>query len=744
MTMLKAAERRLLAVMLLPALLLALWIVLAAVLVTATLDAPQRAALRALVEPNGVFLFLAWLIAALPLGWFARRWYLRHDVAAERLLEAAQALVAAGDAQHEPTQDMPQRAASSPALAEIARLIERLHAEQRRLRTQIAHEVAAASRGIDAERSRLAALMSELAQAVVVCNRDGVVLLYNGRARLVFRTLSRSPELTGGAELVGLGRSIYDVFDRALVQHALERIDAQIARGRADPGAQFVTSAPGAQLLRVQTVPVREKGSAASAQQQRGVAPAIDGFVLMIENVTREFEHETQRDRLLLALTEGSRASLANMQAASEMLDFPDLDAPMRERFLRVIRDEIGSMGGRIRSLSDATLRHATTRWPLEDMRGADLVAAAAQRIGALLGQPVALLDVDAQLWLKVDSYSMLLALEYLASRLIDEFDVRAMQLRLGTAAGRAQLDLIWRGHALNTETVMGWQMDAMRIGAQTRSPLSVRDVLERHDAECWFERDRPRELAFFRVLLPLAEARDESAHAGLSADDSRPEFYDFNLFASTGGGQARELAERPLAGLSYTVFDTETTGLNPTQGDEIIQIGAVRIVNGRLLANDCFEQLIDPRRDIPGASIAVHGITPEMVAGKPTIDAVLPAFHRFAQGSVLVAHNAAFDLRFLQLKQQQAGVRFDAQPVLDTLLLSALAQPQQESHALEAIAVRFGIAPPTRRHDALGDAIVTAQVLLRLIALLQERGIVTLGQALDAAKTTWYARLEY
>ncbi|MGZ5130862.1 MAG: 3'-5' exonuclease, partial [Caldimonas sp.] len=155
-----------------------------------------------------------------------------------------------------------------------------------------------------------------------------------------------------------------------------------------------------------------------------------------------------------------------------------------------------------------------------------------------------------------------------------------------------------------------------------------------------------------------------------------------------------------------------------------------------------CFEQLVDPQRPLASASALIHGIPPEALAGQPTILEVLPVFHAFAIDTVLVAHNAAFDMRFLQLKEAATGLRFD-QPVLDTLLLSAWVQPNQVSHGLEAIAERLGVAV-TGRHTAIGDARVTAEVFLKLIPLLQARGVVTLGQARSAALQTYQARLRY
>jgi DNA polymerase-3 subunit epsilon len=724
-------DKRELAVMLAPAALLAvIGLGLGAVL-AATLTPAERSALGTMLVPRATLLLLGWVVLAIALGALARRAYAIWVIAPARLAEAAHALAAGGS---EPETLLPAAEVACGAGARaLSGVVGQLARQRDGLRTDIDAKVQEAAHGIEQERSRLAALMSELTQSVVVCNLDGRILLYNARARLQFRALSPAPALAAGTELIGLGRSIYAVFDRQLVAHALESIQQRLLRGAAQASAQFVTSSRAGQLLRVQMAPVRDPSAGP------GDVAQLSGFVLMLNNITREFEEDSERDRLLHGLTEGSRSSLGNLQAAVDMLELPDLDAAMRERFLRVVRDEVGAMTTRLNALAASASQGLKTRWPLEEMLGSDLVQAALHRIEALPGVRAAAIDVDPGLWLRVDSYALIQALASLAARLADEFSIQRVQLRLQREGERAHLDLIWTGTAISTETAMSWESSPMTAG-QEASPLSVRDVVERHGGEFWFQRERTRHEAYFRFLLPLAQSQEPLAAAAVLHSDSRPEYYDFDLFQP--GAQARELDERRLVDLAYTVFDTETTGIEPSQGDEIIQIGAARIVNGRLLRQESFEQLVDPGRSIPAAGIAIHGITPAMLAGQPAIGRVLAAFHDFASDTVLVAHNAAFDMRFLQLKEASTGVRFE-QPVLDTLLLSAVVSPHQASHELEAIAERFGI-PVLGRHTALGDAIVTAEVFLQLIPLLANKGIHTLRQAREAAQQTWYARLKY
>ena len=704
---------------------LAAWMGFTVLLVASTLEPAQRESLQAVLGPRLPLLGLSWLLVLVALVPGLVALNRRYASAPARLLEQTRVLLAATEAQ----QITPQGTAETLALGAA---INALAAQRDHCRADVAQQIALANHSVQQEKNRLAALMAELTQSVVVCNLDGRILLYNSRARLQFRALSNAPALADGAEMIGIGRSIYAVFDRQLVAHALESVNQRLARGAASPSGQFVTTTRSGQLLRVQMAPVRA-GEGADASNE------LSGFVLMLDNVTRAFEEESLRDQLLHGLTERSRSSLANMQAAIEMLALPDLDPVMRERFLAVVHDEVHEMSLRVADLAQRSAKGLKTRWPLEEMQGADFLLAAQRRIEALGQVTAAVEEVDPSVWLRVDSFSLIQALTYLAARLVEEFSVRTLRLRLQTVQGRAQLDLIWSGQAISTETVMTWEMDAMRVGAES-TPLTVRDVVERHGGEMWFERERVRHEAFFRFILPLASAQEQLEAAQIMHNDSRPEYYDFDLFQVSD--ESSVLDDRPLASLSYTVFDTETTGLNPTGGDQIIQIGAVRMVNAKLLRQESFEQLVDPERLIPAASIPIHGITQAMVRGQPRIGEVLPAFHVFAQDTVLVAHNAAFDMRFLQLQEANTGLVFH-QPVLDTLLLSAVVHPNQTSHRLEAIAERFNITV-LGRHTALGDAMVTAEVWLRLMPLLAEMGIHTLRQAREAAQKTYYARLKY
>jgi DNA polymerase-3 subunit epsilon len=210
-----------------------------------------------------------------------------------------------------------------------------------------------------------------------------------------------------------------------------------------------------------------------------------------------------------------------------------------------------------------------------------------------------------------------------------------------------------------------------------------------------------------------------------LDPEAERPPTYDFDLLDRSAPAN---IAETPLRDLCFVVFDSETTGLDP-QRDHVVQIGAVRVVNGRIVPGERFETLVDPGRPIPAVSTRVHGIDDAMVAGAPDVRAACRDFHGFAEGAVIVAHNAPFDMAFLHRAAKAGAPRFD-HAVLDTVHMSAVVFGGSSAHTLDALCDRLGITiPADRRHTAMGDAEATARVLTALIPVLEEKGIRTLGQ---------------
>jgi DNA polymerase-3 subunit epsilon len=529
-----------------------------------------------------------------------------------------------------------------------------------------------------------------------------------------------------GQSPVGLGRSVFAFLDRDQVVHAIDKIQYALDRERDAPVTFFLATSVSGGLVRVRLAPF--------LSSERLVA----GLVLTLEDVTAAFGREAQRRSVLQALATGARQSSANVRAAAENLaGFPDMDDSQRARFTEIVAAESRGLSDTIDAALLAYAEALKSGLSLEDMRVADLLDVVRRRLDALPGVELAPNAGEETLWVRVDSFALTQAFAFLAARLQQQRGLRELALRAQASGGFAAIDLAWRGEPVAGDALGHWETEPLQLGAQ-QAPLSIHHVLEQHGGEVWHQANAAGELSWFRFLVPLTEPVAPKRRR--SPREGRPEYYDFDLFHQSGATHA--LMGRGLSQLSYTVFDTETTGVEPSAGDKIISIGAVRIVNGRLLKSEVYEQLVDPQRTVPRESVRIHGIESRALAGQPVLREILPGFHRFCEDTVLVAHNAAFDMRFLELAEGDSGVRF-TQPVLDTLLLSAVVHPELEDHGIEAIAERLGIAV-VGRHTALGDALMTSEIFLKLVPLLAERGIATLGQALDASRETYYVRLQY
>jgi DNA polymerase-3 subunit epsilon len=178
-----------------------------------------------------------------------------------------------------------------------------------------------------------------------------------------------------------------------------------------------------------------------------------------------------------------------------------------------------------------------------------------------------------------------------------------------------------------------------------------------------------------------------------------------------------------PLADGVFIVFDLETTGLEAEKGDEIVEVGAVPIIEGRVRPDCAFQALVDPDRPIPAAASGVHGITDDMVRGRPRLDVVLPELLRFVGPHALVAQNAEFDLGFVRAGCRRLGLTLPPGRVHDTMLLSRRCHPGERRHGLDDICRRLRIEVTGQRHRSIDDVLLTAEAFLRLAARLAERG---------------------
>ncbi|MGB0385093.1 MAG: exonuclease domain-containing protein [Ardenticatenaceae bacterium] len=655
-------------------------------------------------------------------GWMINRWVQGYRFAAERLAEEMRLIGAANPAHRVPVKGPGAMPELASAINDLASRFQSLLADQQTRIEQAGADLAA-------ERNRLAALMADLSEGVIVCNQAGQILLYNPPAH---RLLGASNNQVSDS-FIGLGRSIFTLLEESALKYALERLEERSDSQNEATAIMFVTTTSKGTLLRGRVAPVLD------------TEQTLNGFILTLEDITESTEQHQRRDTLLHALTEGIRPALANIRASIETIeDYPQMSATRLQAFQGIIRDESRKLSDSLeQAVVELTGFEHISALQSEPMLSDDLLSILQRKLLDNTGVHATIDSSSTPCWLRVDSHALVQAVCQSVSELKEEGIDQAVGLRTVLTGRFAALDLCWAAKADIRAALYAWQ-SSEQVSATANSATAnssfqnLSALVAQHGGELWHQSDKEAQTLFIRLLLPTIPAPSRPDPIG---SNGRAIYYDFDLLFQTPVDNS-ELEQLPLTSLTYTVFDTETTGLNPSQGDEIVSIGALRIVNGRLLSEERFDQLLYPRRRIPRAATAIHHITDDMVQGQPPIEQVLPRFARFAEDTVLVGHNVAFDMRMFQVKEDQTRVIF-TNPVLDTLLLSAVVHPKQEIHTLEAMAERFSITV-TERHSSFGDALLTAKLFLKLIPLLAERGITTLQEARQAAQQTYYASIKY
>jgi len=178
-----------------------------------------------------------------------------------------------------------------------------------------------------------------------------------------------------------------------------------------------------------------------------------------------------------------------------------------------------------------------------------------------------------------------------------------------------------------------------------------------------------------------------------------------------------------------FIVFDVETTGLSPVDGDRIIEIAAMKVRGLQVV--DRFHSFVNPKRSIPVEATRINLITEEMVAGAPFAEEILPGIIEFVAGGCVAGHNVRFDLGFLCYELSLAGRRLKEEtPAIDTLKMAKELLPYLSSYKLSYLARSLGLAVG-ETHRAMADVEITVQVMLRLIEMAEEQNLGDVGKFL-------------
>ncbi len=578
-------------------------------------------------------------------------------------------------------------------LAPAAAAITRSLAETR---NALAESVARETSRLSSEKSRLEKLLSDVPVAVLLCTADYQLVFYNGQAVNVLEA--------GGAP--GLDRNLLDYLREGPIRHAYDRLSKL---NDPDAASDLICATTGSGRLL----------SGRMRVLRRTDNTRRPGFVLTLRDVTSDLRAHAAREALLAEVFDRVRRPAANLQTVIGVLAESDGMAPS-EDLNRAMTSEVHALSSAVTELGQR-YDEGRADWRAHgQIRAGDLMDGVSAQYDAM---GLSLKAEGPDLILSCDAFELALFFRWLGEKLTGAGHAKDFHLCLAEEDGPgAVFDLKWQGPHLTVGVLDDWLGEDL----DTDIPdLTARTVLNALATEAWTE---SHDDGWSAVRMPIPNARRATTRP---APIQREVVYDFELLSKERNAV---VLESRLEDLTYVVFDTETTGLTPST-DEIVQIAAVRVVNGRRVRREVFDTLVDPKRPIPQSSTEVHGITEDMVKGAPTIAEAGRKFHEFARGAVLVAHNAPFDMEFLRRHEKSIGASFD-NPVLDTVLLSAVVYGQLEQHSLDALTARLGLTiPEEARHTAIGDTVATADAFLKLVPMLKSRGLETFGDVLSEVR---------
>ncbi|MCB0284044.1 MAG: PAS domain-containing protein, partial [Calditrichaeota bacterium] len=458
-----------------------------------------------LIDHNRIYIFLSFLIFTGILGYIAKWMLFQYFIPLQKLAEDAGILKSA-----ERLYTIETKGAKE--LKQLAVILSRHAYEIKELRENINEKIRQAKNDLEEEKNILTSLVSELNDAIIICNNDGKIVLFNHHAY----QLCDDPDADDFQNRIGIGRSFFKIIPSEIIRHALEEIDHKFRQGQQNAYTQLVYPLPSRVSARIRIIPV-SKGKEKI------------GFIVIMHDITAELDKDLKRHEMVESLIDTTRSSVAGIRAAIEsIISYNEMQEEQRVRFNNVILEEAKRLGAFVNETIANYKDYFKLNWPMEQIEGQSLLNLLHLYSKTISDLKLEVKDPENGIWVSVENFSFIITVLYLL-RQISTIAQNTISLELNNENNFMYLDILWKDGILNHDQfnqILANPVDLNNV----ELPFSANDVIQRHNARIWLNLSE-NNLHSIRIMLRAADAVTESVKKKQIIYGARPEFYDFDLF---------------------------------------------------------------------------------------------------------------------------------------------------------------------------------------------------------------------
>ncbi|NOX33754.1 MAG: hypothetical protein GXP56_08440 [Deltaproteobacteria bacterium] len=389
------------------------------------------------------------------------------------------------------------------------------------------------------EKQVLAAFISKLPEAIIICDSNGSILIHDSQSKAYLRPMGKKDNTP--VSMAGL--PITSIIDKDLIEYALDEINEQLNQSAANTVSRFILH-KNTLALQTQVVPILSRTG------------LFSGFVVILEDITLQNRAEKRVETLLKTLSKNARSPMASIRAAIEaMKEFPHMDEDRQHQFKDIIYNESIVLGDILNNVSDEYTNLISAKTSLKTLFITDLMQTVSRKSRDRLGIILQIKNHPdtGSIKIKVNTYTFLNAFLFILDRLKTKTGLSEFYYIFSKENNIALIDISWKGEPVSPKSIKQWE--SMDIGTQNHTAdICLKDVLGQHQIALWTYSGykKIKDISYLRFFIPADENSVQKPFEPVSAlPETRVQIRDIELFDHSD--QAMELDNRLLTELSYT-----------------------------------------------------------------------------------------------------------------------------------------------------------------------------------------------